>query len=427
MFKSKVLLILSLLLALVYGAVSAQTPPVPIMAGENKTGEVSINNIAPTFSFAGTAGQGISIQVLAITGGFAPALRVLDPGGVLVANVANVEAASTIETTVSLAQSGVYTLEVQSANGAGGQFLIAVQTAQVQLVPPIPLPIGQELPGSLNPQMMIQPYSFTALPTDVLLLTVTSGLPNGGVIVTLRDAATGETLGMGAMQLIGARFRIPMGTAGYLVDISYSGMNPVEPYTILLEIEGGDESTPTPTPTPAGSNVSIAPGGACMVGAGSTNVNVRGGAGLGFPVVTQLRAGTTTPVTGRTADNSWYQVNINGVTGWVASTVVIVGGQCGSVPVVGTASGPQETPEADATATSEVTPTEEATPTVEATEETPTEETPTEEGDVLIPDLEITLDPDVIGPLLEVTLDPNLIPQLEITLDPDLIAPPVGP
>jgi hypothetical protein len=349
----KYLAVFAVLATLMVTSVSAQTAPEPIAIGENKTGEVSLSNIAPSYSFVASPGQGVSVQVLAITGGFAPSLRILDPNGAVVENQPNAGAASIIEATLNPTVPGAYIFEVQSANGAGGQFLITIQAAQIITVPPIPLVVGQPVPGTVGPQTPLQVYSFNASPTDILVLTITSNLGTGGPDATLKDGVSNEPLGMGSSRLIGVRFRIPPGAGNFLVDLKHSGLNPNEPYTILLEIEStGPAETPEAQPG-GGVGVNIPAGGPCMVGVtGPGNVNVRSGPDLGFPVVTQLAAGQTTAVLAQSPGGGWYQININGVTGWVASTVSVVGGQCGSVPVVNIpppSSGATGTPQPTAT------------------------------------------------------------------------------
>ena len=42
----------------------------------------------------------------------------------------------------------------------------------------------------------------------------------------------------------------------------------------------------------------------------------------------------TAPVYGRLPDNSWFQVNVNGVIGWVSATVVTLGGNCAGVSII---------------------------------------------------------------------------------------------
>lgn len=75
--------------------------------------------------------------------------------------------------------------------------------------------------------------------------------------------------------------------------------------------------TPTPLP-PTASPTSAAP----QVVADST-VNVRSGPGLNYPVIGSLPPTTPLLILGRTADQSWWQLQLPGnQTGWVAASVV---------------------------------------------------------------------------------------------------------
>ncbi|MEX1019864.1 MAG: SH3 domain-containing protein [Litorilinea sp.] len=51
-------------------------------------------------------------------------------------------------------------------------------------------------------------------------------------------------------------------------------------------------------------------------------MNVRGGPGTNYNVIGAANAGQSFPVTGRNADNSWWQINYNGQAGWVFADLV---------------------------------------------------------------------------------------------------------
>lgn len=55
------------------------------------------------------------------------------------------------------------------------------------------------------------------------------------------------------------------------------------------------------------------------------NVNMRSGPGTSFAVRTVIPRGSQVPIIGRNAGNSWYQVNYNGVEGWVSAAYAIAG------------------------------------------------------------------------------------------------------
>lgn len=76
-------------------------------------------------------------------------------------------------------------------------------------------------------------------------------------------------------------------------------------------------ATATPPP-PTATPTSAAP----QVVADST-VNIRSGPGLDYPVIGALPPNTPVPLSGRTADQSWWQIQLPGnQTGWVAGSVV---------------------------------------------------------------------------------------------------------
>lgn len=66
-------------------------------------------------------------------------------------------------------------------------------------------------------------------------------------------------------------------------------------------------------------------------------VNIRSGAGTQHGRVARLPAGQTAQVVGRTANNTWWQVNYNGIVGWVAAEYAIIqqGANLNSIPVTG--------------------------------------------------------------------------------------------
>jgi uncharacterized protein YraI len=63
-------------------------------------------------------------------------------------------------------------------------------------------------------------------------------------------------------------------------------------------------------------------------------VNVRSGPGLGYVQLGMLAAGQTAPVTGRSNDGQWWQINFAGRRGWVFAQVVAFSGDESAVSTV---------------------------------------------------------------------------------------------
>ncbi|MEO8393764.1 MAG: hypothetical protein ABI700_12305, partial [Chloroflexota bacterium] len=224
-------------------AINAQAAPTPINIGENKTGEVTDASSAVEYAVTVAAPQSISIQVLAITPGFAPTFQVLDPGGIVVLDTANPGTLTIAQGSPSLSSPGSYTIAVKTSNGTPGQFLISVQ-AGAPLAPPTPLTPGQPLTGSVDAQNARLAYSFSGMTTDVLALVVRSSAPDSGPVVKISDADSGETLGLNTTRLVGVDYRIPTGTSNYLVEVTHSGGSTPENFSICLATESGSISCP---------------------------------------------------------------------------------------------------------------------------------------------------------------------------------------
>ncbi len=335
--------------------VSAQGDATPLTIGENRVGEITVANGSAAFTVQVGAPQSINLQVLAITPSFLPSFRVLDPSGIVIMDAVNNGVQTSAAGTPNLSGGGAYRIEVSGANGSTGQFLISAQ-AGAPLAPPQPLTPGQPLGGVVSAQTTRQAFSFNGSISDVLLLTVRSSVPNADPTVTLRDADSGELLALSSARLAGVRYRIGAGSANYLLEVTNSGGSPQETFSVCLELENGTTPcgasanasatatptaqvitivTATPIMSPTFSLPVIDPNGACMVASASgATINVRSGPGLSYSIVTHLSPTTTAPVYGRLPDNTWLQVNVNGVIGWVSTTVVTLGGSCGGVPVV---------------------------------------------------------------------------------------------
>jgi uncharacterized protein YraI len=62
-------------------------------------------------------------------------------------------------------------------------------------------------------------------------------------------------------------------------------------------------------------------------------LNFRTGPGTVYDRISVLASGTVAPITGRTGDNSWYQIRVGIATGWVSGSYVTLYGNCQNVIV----------------------------------------------------------------------------------------------
>ncbi len=332
----------------------AQAAGTPINIGENKTGQVLDAAVPVQYSVTVAAPMSINVQLLAITPGFAPDFRVLDPSGLIILDGGNPGTQTIVQGVPNLSSPGVYIIEVRSANNTPGQYLISVQPG-APLAPPQTLTPGFPLNGLVSAQTTRQAYSFSGTSSDVQLLSVRSLGESSNPVVSLRDAGSGETLGLTSARLVGVVYRVPALPGDYLVEVLHSGGSGSESYVICLATESGSVTCPggspaqilpaqpsatpffiQPTqPPPTFAPVVINPNGPCQVAsARGQTINVRSGPGTNYSIVGNLPPNGVGLVLGRLPDNSWFQVNVNGILGWVSATVVILGGNCSGVSVV---------------------------------------------------------------------------------------------
>lgn len=65
----------------------------------------------------------------------------------------------------------------------------------------------------------------------------------------------------------------------------------------------------------------------------NASLNLRTGPGTVYDRISVLATGTVAPITGRTSDNSWYQIRVGITTGWVSSAYVTLYGNCQNVGI----------------------------------------------------------------------------------------------
>lgn len=346
------------LLVVLSASFSFAQPLVPINIGDSVTGSLTQSEPSLRYAFQLEEPTQIEIRVFAVSGGLLPSLRLIGPTGTTLATAPNPTGDDQLQVEASVGR-GIHQIIVTGVNGTLGQFLLLVETG-APAVPPQALPEGQVVTAAVDSANTLRTYSFRGGVEDMLLF-VDSDLALSGPTVTLKEAASGETLGLSNARLVGVRFTIPGGQVDYLLEVASSGGG-TEPYKVCLVREsaagvcGGlspavvtiatrtpqpivisTQIPPTAFPTvqPTATLAPLPPSAVCIAGSLTGNlVNVRSGPSTSTPVVTTLSGLNVANVIGRLPDTSWYQVSANGQTGWMSATVVRLGGPCQTIPVV---------------------------------------------------------------------------------------------
>lgn len=159
--------------------------------------------------------------------------------------------------------------------------------------------------------------------------------------------------------------------------IAYRNTVVSDPQEITVKVNTA--AVPTSTSLPPGSSnggsvpslPTIDPNDPTCRARANTGLNVRQGPGTDFGIIRVLTAGEVVPIVGRLGNNSWWQVRVSNVNGWVSAEYTAIYGNCFSVPVA-----------------TQVVPTAQATTAPTNTQAPPpTSTTPPQPADLVVVDL----------------------------------------
>jgi uncharacterized protein YraI len=314
--------------ALVFGASvlpgAAQDVVTPVTIGGAVNGTIENAEVGDVFRLDTDLPQAVTLQVLSQTPGFAPKFRLMDGNGLVVQSADNASGQMILDRQIPLSTSNLY-LEVGSANGTIGNYIVALQESTFA-VGPTPLTLGQSVTGSTDNATPEAFFSFDAPVDQGAKLLVDSLTPTRGVVVSLRDGLSGELLALSNMRFGGVDFDILPASGSYFLEIMHSGTEAAEGFTVCY--------VGLNTQTTCG-EVAQAPL-ACAVTPTGASVNIRSGNSTDFGIVGTLAAGASATVIGQSNGGGWVLIDFNGLNGWVAASVVTVTGDCAAVSVVAT-------------------------------------------------------------------------------------------
>ncbi len=128
----------------------------------------------------------------------------------------------------------------------------------------------------------------------------------------------------------------PTTTGRHVIEVvAFRGNTRGNPKSITLTVRENAAQVTVPAGSPAFLTASPTSDPTCRVRADVT-LNVRSGPGLNYNILTALSVGSVVPVTGSTPDRSWWQVNVQGLIGWVSASFSTQLGICSglvSVPI----------------------------------------------------------------------------------------------
>mgnify|MGYP005840240015 CR=1 FL=1 len=194
-------------------------------------------------------------------------------------------------------------------------------------------------PASGSESVVNQQVLVSASATDSIGVTQMQLLANGRIVKTIRSD---QPNGSQAMNAVLDFTPTEAGTLNLSV-IAYRAAIASDPALITLNIRAAQAQV-TATSAPGANIPPINPNDPTCRALAATGLNVRQGPGTNYPRVSGLAAGTIVPITGRVANNSWWQVRVGATLGWVTNEFVTIYGICTSIPVVQAPPPPTNTP-----------------------------------------------------------------------------------
>lgn len=187
-------------------------------------------------------------------------------------------------------------------------------------------PIPQPQPTTV-PQPQPQPPSPTGAVGTITAFRLNVRQDPNPTALVLTRVSRGDQYPVVARSADGGWFRVNVGSVTGWVSAVYLSVTNEASVPIG---SGGQPPVQPPAPQPpaqTGATLTVTP----------YVVRLRSGPGTQFDTLARIAANTTVPVVGRTSTNQWYQVNFNGIIGWVTSqySQLSPGTNAGNLPVTG--------------------------------------------------------------------------------------------
>lgn len=311
------------------GVLSFDLPPVivEIPAGETRTYTYTLSDaqIVQLQAFGETAQPTLTIR----------------RGETVIASDLNAAGAFTVRLQTAL-DAGDYIVEVGTTNNTSGQVILIVIAQQPilsqSLLPDVPVSAGLD---DSNP---LARYVANTPPDAAAQLLIEAIGEGAGLVVTVSDHATGDTVASFRAPLYRAIFALPVQAATYTIDVGRAAEGE-QTYAVCLEIAlsgaceardstSADLAIPTVVPLTTPLVPTPTAPAACTVTPNAPSVNVRQSASTNAPIVGALSTGMSGVVVGISPDGAWYRIEVGALSGWVSLSVVAVVGNCANVPVV---------------------------------------------------------------------------------------------
>lgn len=330
--RSRLLALVLVVLLLILPAGAQGFPNGTLTTGQPSSMQMVSGDV---FVFDYVLAQTSSVTFQAISGTAQPTIRV-QRDGVEIASQPNPNEEFAVELTAILS-SGSYTIEVTGKNNTNGLVILSVQS-EIPL-PVVPLIPGVRASGTISAAQPVAVFEFGPIP-EASFLFIDTFLPDRGVDVRIVNLTSGADTGSSSAEVLGARFQFAPSANLYQLQVGGSGTQVDTPFDVCLTFlrVGGCDGSISVQPTTVSSEPTAASATqtpACTVTPNASGgVNIRQSATTNSIVIGALPTGTNATVLGKSPDGSFFNIELNGINGWVSAGVVTTNGDCANVPTV---------------------------------------------------------------------------------------------
>jgi uncharacterized protein YraI len=314
-------------------------------------GTLSSQSPLAIYGFNGNAGERVTVQVISLTPGFTVSTSINAPTQQQLAlGIPDPVDPGTLRASYRLTDTGFHTVII-STTGATGDYLVRLTASPPFEAQPL---TSAPLSLTLTPDLPSQFFYIDGNPGASQIVNVVAESPDFAFGVVLRDSSgeiVGSYTGSGQQAIA---LSLPAGTMRYEIEVL--PLTPGQVGVVIVSVgtssastgssgssgstgsTGSTGSSPQPTATVSGSvpnpvSTTEVTGGCVATNLTGAAINVRGGPGTNFALVSSMAAGASLSVVG--SNSGWYAVYLpNGQTAWVFGDLVTLSGDCTAVPFV---------------------------------------------------------------------------------------------
>ena len=232
--KPIILSILTLITLILSATILAQNSTVEqISTFETLMGQFTPDNSTDIYMINVDESQITSLQILGISGGLIPEFKIFDSQGSqlpIIQDTFDTQGS----TRIVFPNIGQYRLEITSASGSSGEYILSTKMIRPYTPNSIFIPDNTLITDDFTNEDLFHRYWFSTDPAQPSTVIVYGKDFAPGVVATLRNLRTSEDVGVINTPAMASVYCLPAGVDNYAVDIMYDKTFDLDSYNITI-------------------------------------------------------------------------------------------------------------------------------------------------------------------------------------------------